>query len=182
MGVRLLVGEADQSQCVGGDGGCGSAEQAPEGVRAVPGQFHLVGYLAEGGLDPVAPFGDDLEQGGGRAGTLLLVRRDEDCGAAGALGGGEALAVEAFVREQVTRWRPGLQRGRAVSDTTDTYRTEPPEEIQAEEAPTCSRTLLPTSIALTTRLPKTKPDSSLPLPLRARTGASTEFALDGVGR
>jgi hypothetical protein len=35
----------------------------PQKVRApVVGEFHLVGDLFEGGLDPVAPFGDDLSQ------------------------------------------------------------------------------------------------------------------------
>jgi hypothetical protein len=33
----------------------------PEGVSAVAGEFHTVGDLAEGGLDPVAPFRDELE-------------------------------------------------------------------------------------------------------------------------
>jgi hypothetical protein len=52
MGVRLLVAEADTEQDAGGDGGCGPGEQAPEGAGAVPGQFHAVGDLAEGRLDP----------------------------------------------------------------------------------------------------------------------------------
>src|ERR1700689_3817609 len=65
MGVRLLVAEADAAQCVGGDGGCGSGEQAPEGVGAVPGQFRAVGDLAEGRLDAVAPLGDGFPQDGG---------------------------------------------------------------------------------------------------------------------
>jgi hypothetical protein len=42
--------------------------------------------------------------------ALLLVRRDEDCGAAGALGGGERPPAEALVREQVTRSRAGFQQ------------------------------------------------------------------------
>jgi hypothetical protein len=46
---------------VSGEDRCGAGEQAPEGVRAVAGQFHLVCDLAEGGLDPVAPFRDELE-------------------------------------------------------------------------------------------------------------------------
>ena len=58
MGVRLLVAEAEAEQCVGGDGGGGPGEQAVEGVRAVAGQFHLLGDLAEGGLDAVAPLRD----------------------------------------------------------------------------------------------------------------------------
>ena len=48
------MAEEDAEQCVGGDGGGGPGEQAPEGVRAVAGQFHLNGDLAEGGLDAVA--------------------------------------------------------------------------------------------------------------------------------
>jgi RNA polymerase sigma-70 factor, ECF subfamily len=47
---------------VGGDGGGRAGQQAPEGVSAVAGQFHLVGDLPEGGLDPVAPLGDHLLQ------------------------------------------------------------------------------------------------------------------------
>jgi hypothetical protein len=88
MWVRLVLGGAAAEQGVGGDGGGGSGQEAPEGVGAVPGQFHAVGDLAEGGLDAVAPLGDDLEQGGGRRGALLLIGRDEDGGAAGGLGGG----------------------------------------------------------------------------------------------
>src|SRR5512142_513387 len=61
-------------------------------------------------LDPVAPFGDDFPQGGGRAGALLLAGRDEDGGAAGGLGGGEGPAAEALVCEQVTRGRPRLEQ------------------------------------------------------------------------
>jgi hypothetical protein len=34
MWVRLLVAEADAEQGVGGDGGCGPDEQAPEGMGA----------------------------------------------------------------------------------------------------------------------------------------------------
>src|ERR1700730_6159132 len=41
---------------------------------AVPGQFHAVGDLAEGALDAVAPFGDDLEQDGRHGVALLFVR------------------------------------------------------------------------------------------------------------
>ena len=58
MWVDLHCGEADAHQGVGGDGRCGSGEQAPEGMSAVPGQSHLLGDLAEAGLDPVAPLGD----------------------------------------------------------------------------------------------------------------------------
>src|SRR5215471_4090582 len=72
MWVGLCLGEADKQQCVGGDGCCGPGEQAAEAVRAVAGEFHAVGDLAEGGLDPVAPFGDDLQQGRRHAGPLLL--------------------------------------------------------------------------------------------------------------
>src|ERR1700761_7715325 len=100
MGGGLLVGEADAEQCVRGDGGGGAGEQAPEGVRAVPGQLHLHGDLAEGGLDAVALVGDDFQQDGGRGRAVLLLGRDEDGGAAGGLGGGEAAAVEALVRQQ----------------------------------------------------------------------------------
>jgi hypothetical protein len=63
----------------------------------VTGQFHVVGDLAEGRLDAVAPFGDDFQQDGGHGGALLLVGRDEDGGAAGGLGGGEGPAVEALL-------------------------------------------------------------------------------------
>jgi hypothetical protein len=34
-------------------------------MGAVPGQFHALSDLAEGGLDPVAPFRDDLQQDAG---------------------------------------------------------------------------------------------------------------------
>jgi hypothetical protein len=54
----------------------------------VPGQSHLLGDLAEAGLDAVAPLGDDLQQDGRYAGALVLGGRDEDSGAAGGLGGG----------------------------------------------------------------------------------------------
>ena len=66
MGVRLLVVEAEAEQCVGGDGGGGPGEQAAEGVSSVPCQLHPVGDLAEGRLDPVAPFRDDFQQAGRR--------------------------------------------------------------------------------------------------------------------
>src|SRR6266550_5253899 len=79
MWVDLRCGEADAHQGVGGDGRCGSGEQSPEGMSAVPGQSHLLGDLAEAGLDPVAPLGDDLQQEGGRAGALVLGGRDKDC-------------------------------------------------------------------------------------------------------
>jgi hypothetical protein len=115
MGVRLLVAEADAEQCEGGDGGCGPGEQAPEGVCAVSGQFHLVGDLAEGGLDPVAPLGDDLEQDGECGGAVLPPWRGKDGGAAGGLGGGERRPVEALVRQQVARGKPASSRSAAPS-------------------------------------------------------------------
>lgn len=46
-----------------------------EGVGAVPGRFHGVGELAEGGLDPVAPLNDDLLQGLRHGLALLIGRR-----------------------------------------------------------------------------------------------------------
>ncbi len=55
-------GEHDPVEGVGGDGGGGAGQQAPEGVGAVAGQVHLVGDLSEGGLDPVAPLGDHRQQ------------------------------------------------------------------------------------------------------------------------
>jgi len=110
MGVGLLVAEEDAEQCVGGDCSGGPGEQAPEGVRAVAGQFHLNGDLAEGGLDAVAPLGNDLQQDRRRGRAVLLAWRDEDGGAAGGLGCGERPAVEALVREQVTRGGPGFQQ------------------------------------------------------------------------
>src|SRR5258708_28838753 len=60
MWIDLRCGEAGAHQRVSRDGGCGAGQQAPERVSAVAGQFHLVGELLEGGLDPVAPFSDDL--------------------------------------------------------------------------------------------------------------------------
>src|SRR6266566_6305546 len=48
MWVDLCRGEPGQvepQQGVGGDGRGGAGEQAPEGVRAVAGEFHLVGDL-----------------------------------------------------------------------------------------------------------------------------------------
>src|SRR5260370_23443039 len=86
------------------DGRCGPGQEAREGMRAVAGQFHPVGDLAEGGLDPVAPFGDGFQQARWYRGVLLLARWDEDGGAAGGLRGGERLAFEALVGEQGT-WR-----------------------------------------------------------------------------
>jgi hypothetical protein len=59
MWVDLRFGEAGAQEGMCCDDGGGPGEQAPEGVCAVPGQFHLIGDLGEGGLDPVAPFGDD---------------------------------------------------------------------------------------------------------------------------
>ena len=94
MWVDLRCGGADAHQGVGGDGCCGPGEQPPEGVSAVPGQSHLLGDLAEAGLDPVAPLGDDLQQDGGHAGALVLGGRDQHGGAAGGLGGSERPAVE----------------------------------------------------------------------------------------
>ena len=79
-------------------------------MSAVPGQCHLLGDLAEAGLDPVAPSNDDLQQDGGRAGPLVLGGRDEDRGAAGGLGGSERPAVEALVTQQVTGWWSGLEQ------------------------------------------------------------------------
>jgi hypothetical protein len=77
-------------------------EEAPEGVGAVPGQFHLVGELTGRCLDPVAPLGDDLAQRRWHDGALVLAGRDEQCGAQGSQFSGERLAVEALVREQVS--------------------------------------------------------------------------------
>ncbi len=95
---------------VGGDSGGGAGEQAPERVRAVAGKFHLIGDLLEGGLNPVAPLGDDLPQDGGHAGALVFGGRDQHGGAAGGLGGSERLAVEALIAQQVTGRRPGVQQ------------------------------------------------------------------------
>ena len=59
MWVDLRYGQAStQRRCR--YGGRGAGQQAPERAGAVPGQFHLVGDLAEGGLDVVAPLGDDV--------------------------------------------------------------------------------------------------------------------------
>ena len=79
-------------------------------MRAVAGQFHLVGDLLEGGLDPVAPFGDDLLQDRWHGGALVLAGRHQHGGAAGGLPGGECGAVESLVCQQVTRRRPGLEQ------------------------------------------------------------------------
>ena len=106
-------GEADSHEGVGGDDRCGAGEQAVEGVCPVAGEFHLVGDLLEGGLDPVSPFGDDLLQDRGHHGSLAFRGRDQDGGAAGGLPGSECPAAEALVRQQVTRWRTGLQQVRA---------------------------------------------------------------------
>jgi hypothetical protein len=78
-------------------------------VGAVPGQPHQVGDLGEGCLDPVAPLGDDLQQQGGHRLPPTLGRRGEHGGAAGRLFGGECLAGESLVCQQVSRWRPGVQ-------------------------------------------------------------------------
>ncbi len=97
MRVDLRGGKAYAQEGVGGDGCGGAGQQSPERVSAVAGQSHQVGDLAEGGLDPVAPFGDDFQQDGRHGGTLVLIRRDEDGGAAGGLGGGEGPAAEALM-------------------------------------------------------------------------------------
>src|SRR6516165_8894241 len=110
MWVDLGYGEASAEQRMSCDGDCGAGQQAPEGMGAVPGQLHQVGDLAERGLDPVAPLGDDLEQDGRHGGALVLGGRDEHGGAAGGLGGGERLAVEALVRQQVTGPGPGAEQ------------------------------------------------------------------------
>src|SRR6266536_1577104 len=59
-GFDLLPGWANAHEGMGGNGRGDTGEQAPEGVRAVAGQLHLVGNLLEGGLDPVAPFSAGL--------------------------------------------------------------------------------------------------------------------------
>jgi RNA polymerase sigma factor (sigma-70 family) len=80
----LRYGETGPHQGVGGVGCCGSGEQAPEGVSAVPGQSHLLGDLAEAGFDPVVPLGDDFQHDGGRAGAVTqeTVRAAMACPAA----------------------------------------------------------------------------------------------------
>ena len=60
MWVDLRICKAYAQERVGCDGGGGAGQQAPERVRAVASQFHLIGDLFEGGLDSVAPLGDDL--------------------------------------------------------------------------------------------------------------------------
>ena len=82
----------------------------PGGVRAVAGEFHLVGDFLEGGLDPVAPFGGDLQQDRRHAVTLALGWRYEHGGAAAGLAGGEGFAGESLVQQQVTGRRPALQQ------------------------------------------------------------------------
>jgi hypothetical protein len=79
-------------------------------MSAVPGEPHQVGDLAEAGFDAVAPLGDDLLQDGGHADALVPGGRDEHRGAAGGLSGGECLAVEALVAQQVAGRRPGLEQ------------------------------------------------------------------------
>jgi hypothetical protein len=83
-------------------------------VGAVAGEFHPVGDLAEGRLDPVAPLGDDFQQDGGHGGALALIARDEDGGAAGGQLRFEGPAAEALVREQVGRG-PASSRSIATS-------------------------------------------------------------------
>jgi hypothetical protein len=80
----------------------------------VPGQSHLLGDLAEAGLDPVAPLGDDGRRDGGHAGALVLGGRDEDRGAAGGLSGGECPLGKALTAQQVTEWR--LCAGQVAGD------------------------------------------------------------------
>src|SRR5260370_1327030 len=110
MWVELRCGEADAQQRVSRYGGCRAGQQAPEAVGAVAGQFHLVGDLAEGGLNAVAPLGDDLLEDGRHLLALVFAGRDEHGSAAGGLLRGERLAVEPLIREQVTRRRPGFQQ------------------------------------------------------------------------
>ena len=51
MWVDLQTGQqAHSDEGVGGDDRGGAGDQAPERVRAVAGEFHLVGDLLEGGL------------------------------------------------------------------------------------------------------------------------------------
>ena len=93
MWVDLLADQAHSHEGVSSDDRGSAGEQAPEGVRAVAGEFHLAGDLFEGGLDPVAPFGDDFPQDRRHAVALSLDRREEHGGAAAGLGGREALPL-----------------------------------------------------------------------------------------
>ncbi len=84
----------------------------------MPGQLHPVGDLAEGGLDAVAPLGDDLQQDGGHRGALPLAWRDEDGGAAAAWAAAKALPLKPLSRAgHAGRARPpaGPRRRRARS-------------------------------------------------------------------
>ena len=84
-------------------------------MGVVPGQFHSVGDLAEGGFDAVAPLGDGLEQGGQRDGALFLIGRDEDSGAAGGLGGGEARPEKPLSASRSRGAGPASRRSVATS-------------------------------------------------------------------
>ncbi len=79
-------------------------------MGAVAGQFHLVGDLAEGGLDALAPLSDDLAEDRRHLLALVFGGRDEHGGAADGSLRGERLVVEAFVTGQVSRRRPGLEQ------------------------------------------------------------------------
>ena len=84
-------------------------EEAPEAVCALAGEFHAVGDLAEGRLDPVAPFGDDFQQGGGHGGALLLIRGDEHGGAAGGSPAAKARPLNPLSASR-SRGRPSLEQ------------------------------------------------------------------------
>jgi hypothetical protein len=102
----------------------------------VPGQSHLLGDLAEAGLDPVAPLGDDLQHDGGCGGVLVPGGRDEDRGAGGSLDGGKCPTGKALIAQQVTGRRSGLEQ--AVGDLALVYRgghgAPGPDDPRAEVA------------------------------------------------
>ena len=89
-----------EQEGVGGEDGGGPGQEPIEGVRAVAGEFHLVGDLLERGLDPVAEPGDQALQRPGHGGALLAGGRDEHVDPGAGHLSGEADAGEALVQQQ----------------------------------------------------------------------------------
>ena len=85
---------------MGGEDGSGPGQQAFEGVRAVPGEVHLVGDLLEGGLHPVAEPGDQALERGGHGLSLGPGGRDDHVDPGAGHLGGEPAAGEALVQQQ----------------------------------------------------------------------------------
>lgn len=62
MRAGLHPGEAGEQQGAGGDRRHGPGGKAQKLSAPCPAQFHAAGDLADSRLDPIASFGDDLQQ------------------------------------------------------------------------------------------------------------------------